>query len=203
MSNLHFKKYVINNVLNGIAEQVNYDLICKIDQIVIVKENDEQDTKSIGINILLRTTIRDVEIIQCAPFYLTVTSKKFNVGSSSKFFFSIGKMAVTPHLIHVSMFETSKLDLELYIEDLENSGYFDNHNNTIKNISNTTQDIKTIRLSNIEFTFYNSLRECIVYINGARVICVKYSSALKRFISHFLNGLIEVIRLGVKELEST
>jgi len=198
MSNLHFRKYIIDNVLKGVSEQVKYDLVCKIDQIARGEINGE-DTKSIGINILLRTSFSGVEVMQCVPFYLTVTAKTSDASKTfNKYFFSIGQIATIPQLIHISMFETTKMDLDLHIEHLENSGYFDNESGNTPNVNSK----RVIRLSNIEFTFHNSLKECIVYINGARVICVKYGAALKRFVSHFINGLIEAITLGVKELET-
>lgn len=182
MSKFYFREYIINNVLKGISEQVNYDLVCKVDQVSRGNVNNEE-THSVGMNILLRTSFRDVEVIQCAPFYLTVTGKGTYPGSKLKrYFFGIGHMGNTPRIIHVSLFETIKLDLEMYIEHLENSGYFDD---STKTCLDQEKNIHSINLSNIEFAFHNYRKECIVYINGARVICLKYGASLKRFVSHF------------------
>lgn len=110
----HFVHEVVDTVLDGIVNQINYNFVCQMDDSCSV----DYDKISIGIHILLRTTIRSVEIMQCAPFFLTV-SEKHNQPRNDSIYFGISQMASPPMLIHVSNIESKKKSLDLLIDALE------------------------------------------------------------------------------------
>lgn len=177
-----FVKSFVEDIIDNVYDKIEYKFIC---QEHLKKLNE--DSKSIGIKVLLSSIVNDVEIVQCAPFYLTITKQMMPL---CRYFFAINKLGETPKVIHISMVETVKLQLELLIESiLENN----------KSIEERDKDI--VELSQVKFIFYNKHKECVLYINGARMICIKYSPSLTRFVNHFFSALEESIKYGALELE--